>query len=91
MRKQLKVWGGDMFQDGKQVRGLVVAPTRKRALELLTGTSISRYFFDGWWGETANLSELALRANGEGVWVYPDVSPRAGTALTRRIPETQGV
>lgn len=33
--RTLSVWGGNLFNDdGKQVRALVVAPTKKRAVEL---------------------------------------------------------
>ena len=64
---RLKVWGGTC--DGTN-RSIVVAPTKKRAVQLLQQVSIgvSRHYFDGWWLETANPAEVALMQSGEGVW-----------------------
>ena len=74
MARQLKVWGGPCFRDGIQVRGLVIAPTKKLAFELLSNVIlISSYYFNGWWTETRNAPELTLIAEGEGVWVYDDL------------------
>ena len=73
MARQLKVWGGNCFRGGCQVRGLVIAPTKKRAVALLSVVQMTPYYFNGWWGETRNATELALIVDGEGVWVYGDL------------------
>ena len=65
----MKIWGGALFHNSRQVRGLVVAPTKRRAVELL-GRYASRYYFDNHWCETGNSKEITLLSKGEGVWIY---------------------
>lgn len=74
MARQLKVWGGNCFRDGVQVRGLVIATTKKRAIGLLSSViQMTSYYFNGWWSETAHTTELSKLVQGEGVWVYSDL------------------
>ena len=74
MTRQLKVWGGNCFRGGTQVRGLVIAPTKKQAVALLGSViQMTPYYFNGWWSETGRTTEVALIADGEGVWVYGDL------------------
>ena len=71
MARQLKVWGGNCFRSGVQVRGLVIAPTKKRAVALLSNViQMTPSYFNEFWSETGNTTELALIASGEGVWAY---------------------
>lgn len=67
MAKTLKVWGGmRLNKNGKQVRVIVAAFTKKHAIEL-SGETSSR--FNGYWIETENARELAT-ATEVGVWEY---------------------
>lgn len=82
---KLKVWGGNLFHPstGNQVRAVVVAATKKRAMEL---TNLSRSYFDGYWTETGSTREVALLQQGEGLWLYDTVGPRGIDALAKRTP-----
>jgi hypothetical protein len=62
---KMKIWGGvDTFK-GKQVRVIVCAKTKKRALELLK--NVSQRYFNNYFCETGNSLELSI-ATVEGVW-----------------------
>ena len=67
--KESKVYGGSAFVDGKQVRVIVRATTKKEAITILNkkGLGITNYYFNGWWGETSNHKELTVCKIGE-VW-----------------------
>jgi len=69
LKKESKVYGGPAFVDGKQVRVIVRATTKKEALTILNknGLEITYYYFNGWWCETANDEELAICKVSE-VW-----------------------
>ena len=66
--KTFKVWGGNTHQRNKQVRTIVCAKTKKRALELLKDYLISSNYFNNYWCETGNKTELEIANNEEGVW-----------------------
>lgn len=69
--RPLKVWAGSSF-DGrrKDIRVVAVAPTIKRALEILSCIRypVTRGEFAGYWSEVRNSVELQLKDFGEGVW-----------------------
>ena len=74
MARQLKVWGGNCFRGGVQVRGLVIAPTKKRAVALLNSViQMTPSYFNDFWGATGSTTELALIVHEEGAWVYSDL------------------
>ncbi len=62
----MKVWNLSLGMD----RLVVVASTKKRAVELLNeaGRNYSMYAFNMYAGETGNTIQLALAEEGEGVW-----------------------
>ena len=82
MNRSLRVWGGPLGTH----RGIVIASTKKRAVELLNArwTNFSRHFFDGYWSESFNDAELAHIADGESIWEEDD--GYRGT-LTRVVPK----
>lgn len=57
MSRAYTVFGGLTFKDGKQVRCIVAAKTKKRAVELL---GVSLYEFNNYWCDTGNEIELEV-------------------------------
>jgi hypothetical protein len=66
MKKQLKVWGGMKMYQGRQVRAIVAAYTKKQACGI---AGISSSYFRDYWCETGNQVELET-ATRVGMWVY---------------------
>lgn len=60
MARNMKVYGGLTFIDGKQLRTIVATSTKKRAMEILDE---SNYSFNNYWSETSNKveTEIALK------------------------------
>jgi hypothetical protein len=71
-KKVMKVWGGDTFQAGKQIRTLVCAKTKTRAVELLARFHVSLGHLNTYWSETGNEVELAVAVE-EGVYLASGV------------------
>lgn len=68
--KALKVFGGMIFYNGKQVRGIVAAYSKKQAIELLKAVTyeVSYFTFNTYFCETGNSTELSV-ATEVGVWI----------------------
>ena len=78
--KTLKVWGGmSINANGKQVRAIVAAFTKKQAIEV-SGEASSR--FNGYWCETGNVRELAV-ATEVGKWEYNGNEYNSKTKIVR--------
>ena len=56
MPRPMKVWGGMTFVGGQQVRAVVAATTKKRAVEVINegGSYTTMNDFNGYWSETGN-------------------------------------
>lgn len=67
--KALKIWGGLTTQNGNQLRTIVCATTKKRAIELLNEKAgrMTTSYFNGYWSQTGNPAEVQV-AKEEGVW-----------------------
>lgn len=88
MTRALQVWGGTAFFAGNQVRVIVSASTKKRAVELLALSSVShitRGYFDSHFALTGNADELACAQWGEGALAYEDLG-HLQTPLRRIYP-----
>ena len=80
MAKTLKVWAGmSINANGKQVRVIVAAFTKKQAIEV-SGEASSR--FNGYWCETGNARELAV-ATEVGKWEYDGNEYNSKTKIVR--------
>lgn len=68
--KALKIFGGMIFYNGEQVRGIVAAYTKKQAIELLNTVTyeVSYFTFNNYFTETGNSIELSV-AIEVGVWI----------------------
>lgn len=53
--KKIKVFGGDIYHDGKQRRAIVATTSQKKLAEV---TQLSLYEIKNWWCETGNEKEL---------------------------------
>jgi len=61
MAKTLKVWGGNIIHNQKQIRTIVSTYTKKRAIEIMSDYNISAYEFRVYWGDpTGNLTEIEV-------------------------------
>ena len=77
--RPLKVYGGHLWVNHRQVRGIVAARTLKQAREL---TGVTAHEWRNHWCETGNATELAVAANAggvEGVWYKPGPSHLSAT------------
>lgn len=75
--RELKVWGGFIFDNGnKQRRAIVADYSKAAAVRLLQSTNhgrgISISYFNDYWSETGNEQALAT-ATHPGVWVLCEV------------------
>ena len=64
--RQLKAWQGQTFHESEQVTAIIVAPTKKRAMEI---GGLYRSFFDVYWSESVR--DASFIEQGEGMWVRP--------------------
>ena len=72
--RELKVWGGLTFLNGKQVRTIVATRTKKRAAELL---NLSAFEFREYWTDTGNETELKIAlAKPETIFIAEDYHSR---------------
>lgn len=56
----MKVYGGSIFINGKQVRAIVAAKSKAAAIRFLSPYGVSSSYFKGYWCETGNIEELRV-------------------------------
>lgn len=77
----MKVYGGLIFVNGKQVRAIVSAKSLKRASEL---TGVKYNHMRGYWCETGNDIELKIAtASPETVFIATSASSKEFTPLVK--------
>lgn len=89
MARKLRVWGGMVQVPSGQARVIVAEYTKKAGYASLYGIypGTSRYYFDHWWAETSNATELKIACE-PGVWIkFADNDYRR---LSERCPECGG-
>ena len=68
--KKYKVWGGEIFIEGKQKRAIVATKTKKEAINLF---QVSYHRFINYCCETGNETEIKIALSKPNTVFYTDI------------------